>query len=56
MFFTRAVLEISAYYNAQNSVHFYTFLVQITALGFLLIEFSRINSILCTPLIVQRAG
>ena len=54
IFFTRTVLDGRVHCNSQNIIHLYALLVKITAFGF--ISCSRVDSILCTPTLVQRVG
>ena len=47
-FCTCTVLDIFVYCNAQKIIHLFTFLVQMTEFGFVLVSCSMFNSILCT--------
>ena len=48
LFHTHTVLAIRVYCNAQNIIHFYAFLIQMTAFGFARISCSRVDLILCS--------
>ena len=54
LFHTHTVLAIRVYCNAQNIIHFYAFLIQMTAFGFARISCSRVDLILCSSPIFCR--